>query len=234
MTLEVGDIILCTVDRIVGTIVFVKIDSSGKEGSIMFSEISPGRIRNIRDFVVPKKKIICKVLRVSGDRIDLSLRRVTPKEQKEVREKMKHEKSCKSVLRSVLGKNSDEIIKKIQEKESVYSFCEKAKEDIKVFEKIVGKENAKKISEILKTEKQKKTVVKKEIKLHSESPEGLKQIKNLLNSKEIDIKYISAGTYSLRLEGTEIKKTDQKLREFTENVEKKAKKQGMTVEIKKK
>ena len=39
MVLEVGDIVMCTVDRIVGTIVFVKIDENG-EGSIILSEIA--------------------------------------------------------------------------------------------------------------------------------------------------------------------------------------------------
>ena len=65
--LEVGDFAMCTVDRIVGTIVFVKIDGRG-EGSIILSEIAPGRIRNLRNYVVPKKRIVCKVLRTSGDR----------------------------------------------------------------------------------------------------------------------------------------------------------------------
>jgi translation initiation factor 2 alpha subunit (eIF-2alpha) len=83
MVLETGDVVLCTVDRIVGTTVFVHIEGNG-EGSIILSEIAPGRIRNIRDYVVPKKKIICKVLRISGDRIELSLRRVTLKEQKDI------------------------------------------------------------------------------------------------------------------------------------------------------
>jgi len=83
MVLEVGDIVMCTVDRIVGTIVFVKIDENG-EGSIILSEIAPGRIRNLREYVVPKKRIACKILRILGNRIDLSLRRVTQKEQKEI------------------------------------------------------------------------------------------------------------------------------------------------------
>ena len=78
MAFEEGDVVFCTVDRIVGTNVFVKISEKDKEveGCIVMSEIAPGRIRNIRDYVVPKKKIVCKVLRISGDRIDLSLRRV--------------------------------------------------------------------------------------------------------------------------------------------------------------
>ena len=92
MDFEEGDSVLCTVERIAGTTVFVKIENNG-EGSIILSEIAPGRIRNIRDYVVPKKQIVCKVLRISGDRIDLSFRRVTQKEQKEIKEKTKQEKS---------------------------------------------------------------------------------------------------------------------------------------------
>jgi translation initiation factor 2 alpha subunit (eIF-2alpha) len=57
MELEVGDVVLCTVDRTAGTVVFVKIDGYG-EGSIITSEIAPGRIRNLREYVVPKKKIV--------------------------------------------------------------------------------------------------------------------------------------------------------------------------------
>ena len=80
--LEQGDVVLCTVEKINGTIVFVNIDDLNKQGSIILSEIAPGRIRNLRDYVVPKKKIVCKVLRETdrGD-LHLSLRRVTQKEQ---------------------------------------------------------------------------------------------------------------------------------------------------------
>ena len=94
MELEVGDIVLCTVDKIVGTTVFVKIEGDG-EGSIVVSEIAPGRIRNLRDYVVPKKKIVCKVLRISEKNVELSLRRVSLKEKKERMEQLKQEKSNK-------------------------------------------------------------------------------------------------------------------------------------------
>src|SRR3989339_643176 len=114
MELETGDNIMCTVDRIVGTIVFVKIDGTNKEGSITFSEISPGRIRNIRDFVTPKKKIIC---------------------------------------------------------------------------------------EILKSHKQKEVAIKKEIKLTTTNPKGLTIIKKLLDREDAEIKYISAGRYTIKTNG---------------------------------
>src|SRR5271157_4682097 len=102
--LEEGDNVLCTVDRIIGANVFVKIEGDG-EGIIITSEIAPGRIRNLRDYVVPKKKIVCKVLRVYGDRIDLSLRRVTQKEQKEIMEEYKLERSYLNILKTILGEN---------------------------------------------------------------------------------------------------------------------------------
>jgi len=75
MELEQGDLVLCTVERIEKTIVFVKVLVGNEEidGSIITSEIAPGRIRNIRDYVVPKKRIVCKVLRISQNKnIELS------------------------------------------------------------------------------------------------------------------------------------------------------------------
>jgi len=114
--LEVGDLVSCIVDRVVGTVVFVRLNVEGKEveGSIVFSEIAPRRIRNIRDYVVPKKKIVCKVLRISqSGNIDLSLRRVTLKERKEVLEQEQQEKSYTSIVKGILGEKAEELIKKI-------------------------------------------------------------------------------------------------------------------------
>ena len=55
--MEEGDVVLCTVTKIEGTSVFVNIEGDG-EGSIIVSEIAPGRIRNLRDYVLPNKKIV--------------------------------------------------------------------------------------------------------------------------------------------------------------------------------
>ena len=234
MVLETGDIVLCTVDRIVGTTVFVHIEGNG-EGSIVFSEVAPGRIRNIRDYVVPKKKIVCKVLRISGDCVDLSLRRVTLKEQKELKEESKQEKSFTSILKTVLKEKAEETIKKISEKESLSSFLSTARENPKELEDLVGKQDSKKIIDILKTQKQKKTIVKKEIILKSQDSNGLEMIKDILEKiNDIEIRYISAGKYSLKKEAEDAKEADQKLREILETIEKKAKSHGMDFSIIKK
>ena len=230
--LEVGDIVMCTVDRIAGTIVFVNIDEYNTEGSIILSEIAPGRIRNLREYVVPKKKIVCKVLRVLGNRIDLSLRRVTKKEQKEIKEQHKQEKSYKSILKTVLGDQAGEIIKDILKEEKIYEFLQEAKEDSKKLENLVGKTDAKKILDILKTQKQKKAIIKKEISLTTTKPNGITLIKNILkNTNETEIKYLSAGRYTLKTESTDPKTADKKLKKMINEIETKAKEQGMKFDI---
>src|SRR3989344_5637544 len=83
---------LCTVTRIESAAVFVNIEEYNQEGTITLSEISPGRIRNIREFVSIGKKIVCKVLRKQGNHIELSLRRVSAKERDEILNRYKKEK----------------------------------------------------------------------------------------------------------------------------------------------
>ena len=232
--LEVGDIVMCTVDRIVGTLVFVKIDNN-EEGGIILSEIAPGRIRNLREYVVPKKRIVCKVLRISGDRIDLSLRRVTQKEQKEIKEQYKQEKSYTSILKSVLKNNTDKIIKEISKQGKIYKFLQDAKQNSKELEKLVGKEDSKKILKIIDAQKQKKVIIKKEISLTTTESNGLELIKKIFKDiTNTEIKYISAGRYVLQTESTDIKTADKNLKEILKNIEKKAKNNNLEFNIKEK
>lgn len=225
---------MCTVDRIVGTIVFVKIDDNS-EGSIILSEIAPGRIRNLREYVVPKKRIVCKVLRISGNRIDLSLRRVTQKEQKEIKEQFKQEKNYTSILKSVLKNNAEKIIKKMSEQGKIYEFLQEAKQDSKKLEKIVGKKDSEEILKIINSQKQKKAIIKKEISLTTTKPNGLELIKNIFkNITDAEIKYISAGRYLLQIESIDIKVGDKNLKEILKEIEKNAKENNMLFEVKEK
>ena len=226
---------MCTVDRIVGTVVFVKIEENG-EGSIIMSEIAPGRIRNIRDYVVPKKKIVCKVLRISKTgHIDLSLRRVSQKESKEVKRKTEEEKNYAKILKNMLKEEADNIIKKIKEKNNFYDFFQEAKENPKELEKIIGKTEAQKIIDILKTQKKKKATIKKEIRMSTTNPDGLKNIKEIFGGiKNVKIKYIAGGAYSIECEADDIKIADNELKKVLEEIEKKAKNNKIDFSIKEK
>ena len=235
MELEEGDAVLCTVDRIVGTVVFVKIEGDG-EGSIILSEIAPGRIRNLRDYVVPKKKIVCKVIRISKTgHIDLSLRRVSQKESKEVKGRAEEEKSYVKILRSILGDKAEKVIEKIGEKENIYDFFQNAKEDSKELEKIIEKKDVQKILDILRTQKKKKAIIKKEINLFSINSDGINDIKSVFNGiKNAKIKYISGGRYSLETEADDVKTADSELKKILEEIEKRARNSRVNFSIKEK
>jgi len=238
MELQVGETVLCTVDRIVGTVVFVKISFDGKEieGNIVFSEVAPGRIRNIRDYVVPKKKIVCKVLRVSTNgNIDLSLRRVSQKENKEVREKAEEKQSYSKIIRSIFKEKADEIMKKIGDEEDVYELLHDAGENSEKIEKIMGKDDAEKIIGVLNAKKIKKAVMKMEIHVSSISPSGLEDIKNVFSdAKGAEIKYIAGGRYSIEIESSELKMASNELKRIVDEIERRAKKAGMEFSIKEK
>jgi translation initiation factor 2 alpha subunit (eIF-2alpha) len=228
MDIEPGDILICTVDKIVGTVVFVDIGGTDKKGTIILSEVAAGRIRNLRDYVVPKKIIICKVLRVINDHVELSLRRVREKEKKEALEKSKAEKSFVSILKSVLKEKTSEAIKKIEENGTVPDFLEEAKNDSKDLKKIVGEEDANKILEILNKQKEKTVFLKKEVKIISKNPNGLSIIKGVIpEEKGVKVKYLAAGRYSINSEGENLKKADQKIREVIEKIEKASKKKDI-------
>lgn len=233
--MEEGDMVLCTVDRIAGTVVFVKIEGEEREGSIILSEIAPGRIRNLREYVIPKKKIVCKVLKTSGGTISLSLRRVTQKEKKEVMDEYNQERSYGSILRSVLKEKSNNIIESITKEGRLYNFFEETRKNPKKLEDLIGKEDAKKILDIVLEQKKKKTIIKRTIYLKTQEPNGIYIIKSILeNPGEIEIKYLSAGKYSLKIETDDGKKGDQKMKTFLEGIEKKAKETGAQFEIREK
>lgn len=231
MDLEEGDLVLCTVDRIVGTNVFVKLED-GNEGTITFSEIAPGRIRNIRDYVVPKKEIVCKILRISGDRIDLTFRRVNQEEKKKVLESHKQEKNYRQILKGVLGDKGKKVVEEILENGRVYDFLQEAKKEPKKLEKLVGKADSNKILEIISSQKQKTSIIKRNISLKTTENDGVNLIKNLIKEiKNIEFKYISAGKYSLRKEAGDLKKADQKMKETLTEIEKKAGKLGIEFKL---
>jgi translation initiation factor 2 alpha subunit (eIF-2alpha) len=235
MTLEEGELVLCTVDRIAGTIVFVKIEGEEKEGSIILSEIAPGRIRNLREYVIPKKKIVCKILKDSGGTISLSLRRVSQKERKEVLDEYKQERSYESILKNILKEKATTVIEKLLKNGKLSIFFEEVKNNPKKLEEIIGKEETKKVLEMIFEQKKKKKIIKKTISLKTQEPNGLYLLKSLLeNSGDININYISAGKYSLELETEDGKKGEQELKTFLEKIEKKAKETGVQFELKEK
>jgi len=231
--LEENQNILCTVRDIQGTTVFVDIENEG-EGTIVTSEIAPGRIRNLRDYVVPGKKIVCKVLQVETNNARLSLRRVSEKERREVMEKFQLEKNALSILRTIV-KNSEEVINKIKEKEnSLYDFLQKCKDSPEKLEKYFEKTEVDKICKILQERKEKSVEVKKEFLLSSSNSQGISVIKKILNPFKENITYLAAGRYLIKFQAQDYKKANHKVQEILFKIESEAKKEKASFEVKEK
>ena len=103
-----GDLILCKVKKVTNTITFVEMPN-GHEGTIISSEIAAGRIKLMRQYVVPNKQIVCKVLRIDRDHAHLSLRRVNSKEKKEVMQKFKQTQAINVAFKQILKENEEKI-----------------------------------------------------------------------------------------------------------------------------
>lgn len=223
---EVDDVIIGTVDRTIGTSVFVKLDEYGnKEGVISFSEVAPGRIRNIRDYVKPGQKIACKVLRVDVEKghMDLSLRRVSAKEKKQVMENYQKEKEIFAVMDIIVKdkKRAGEIITKLKHKTDFIELCSNVEANAEsclslLSESGFGKDEMQRFIDIIKEKvRVKKAVARAKFSLSSESGDGIEKIKKLLaelENKGLDISYLSSPHYMMTAEDKDYKEANRRLR----------------------
>lgn len=112
---EVGDLVVATVRRIVGHGAYVSLDEYDyKEGLLHISEISSRWVRNIRNHVRERQKVVLQVLRVdpSREQVDLSLRRVTQDERRKKIEDWKKNRKAETLLRntaSALNMNEEAV-----------------------------------------------------------------------------------------------------------------------------
>lgn len=231
------ELVLCTVDRILGTTIFVRLEKYGKEGIIPTSEIAPGRIRNIRDYVVPRKKIVCKVLRIDeAGHIDLSLRRVSSKEKRDLMDLYEKEKTALTVLKLICKERHEKICKKIEglNIESIHDFLKNSSIS-QLVKAGLKKEEAEKIIKILSEKKGKEIEIKAEIKLSCMHEDGIKKISKVLKTigKDAEIKYLSAPKYSLKLSAEDHKKANKNFEDIKEKLIREAKASHCTIEIKK-
>lgn len=241
---EEDEVLFGTVDRIVGTSVFVKLDNYDKEGVISFSEVAPGRIRNIRDYVKIGQKIVVKVLRVNKEKahIDLSLRRVSQNEKKEVIEEYKKEKELLAML-VLITKDKDRSTSLIKEIKKKIKFTELLNKILTVPEEIknllkesgLSVEEIEKLSEIINEKaKEKKIVVKSKISLTNDFPDGIEKIKNVLfeiENKGAIVSYLGSSYYLICIENTDYKEANKKLKELLDIALIKAKENNCKLEI---
>ncbi|MBU1198354.1 MAG: S1 RNA-binding domain-containing protein [Nanoarchaeota archaeon] len=233
---EEGELVFCTVTKIQYHAVTVQLDEyPNLQGLIHISEVSPGRIRNIRDFVVEGKKVVCKVIRVDSERghIDLSLRRVNESQKRNKTDAIKQEQKAEKILAVIaerLKKKPEELYKEVapfilEEYLWLHDAFEDVVENNASLEKIgLKKETADILEEIIKDKikpKKVEIILKIAIKVYDEN--GLEVLHNVFDvAKKIDsavqINYLGGGNYRMLITAKDYKKAEAILKEIQEKM----------------
>jgi len=231
--LKEDDIVLCTVKRIEGTTVFLDIEENG-QGTMIFSEVSPGRIRNIRDFVFPNKKIVCKILRIRNGHPELSFRRVTTKEKEEVLERNKKEKALINMIKPILKEKVPDVLQKIKEKYDLADFLDEARENPEIIKKFFTPKHTKELTKIFTEKREKEKEVKQTITLKTNAESGLSDIKKTLDTNKAKIRYIGSSNFSISIKAKDYKTANSNLEDVIEQIKNKAKSLNVNIKVKEK
>ena len=233
---EEGDIVLCTIKKILFHSVFCDLDEyKNLEGMLHISEVSPGRIRNIRDYVKEGKKIVCKILRVDKEKghIDLSLRRVNQTQRINKTNGYKQEQKSEKILEDVgkqLQISLDDVYKKfgyniINKYGTLNSYFQELLLDDSLIKELKLPANIEKtLLDVIKERmKPPRVKISALISLQSNAYNGVEVIKKILNdveklSKEdtIEISYASAPRYRIVINSSNYKSAESTLKQVVD------------------
>ncbi|HLD06925.1 MAG TPA: S1 RNA-binding domain-containing protein [Candidatus Nanoarchaeia archaeon] len=245
---EEDELVLCTITKIQMNSVFVHLDEYGCGGMIHISEVSPGRIRNIREHVKEGKKVVCKVLRVNTERghIDLSLRRVTQSERRQKSEELKMELKARKIVEMIAVQLKQD--KRALEEMIVAAAAKKYKSLHHLFQAIgkgeasaaklqLPKDVASAVDELVTVRmKPAEVVIKRRFIIQSYGPEGVEDIKAALQkavqlNSAVRISYEGAGRYKAAMNGPEYKATEKLMQQVTDTILKEMEKKNGSVEV---
>ena len=252
-----NEIVICTVKKILYHSIFVDLDEYEKQdGMIHISEIAPGRIRNIRDYVKEGKKLVCLVLRVNEKQrqVDLSLRRVSMSLRNKKNEEHKQEIKAEKLMESVAKQNKSTLreyyekigFKLIEEFEllshAFYEISSKGEEVISNLK--LPSKFTKPLVEVIKEKiKPPEVLVATQLILQNPESDGVEKIKKVLISAEeyskkkefkIKIIYISSPKYRVESYAPDYRTAKEQLEQLCEKIQKEIKKVNGVCEIIKK
>lgn len=223
---EENELVLCTVTSVQYNSVFCNLDMYGRSGMIHISEVAPGRIRNIRDYVVEGKKVVCKVLRINEERghIDLSLRRVSESQRREFNALIKQEQKAEKIIENLaaeLKKDPKKVYEAIAapilgEYEFIsMAFQEHVDGETDLSSLTIPKEYLEPLLErIVDKIKPKSVTITGTLKMHSYAENGLAVIKEALAAAEregkeqLRLSYLGSGAYKMVVTAEEYKEAE--------------------------
>ncbi len=234
---EEDEIVLCKVTEIFPNSVFVELVEYHQQGMVHISEIAPGRIRNLREYVTISREIVCKVLRIDREKghIDLSLRRVNSTEREQKLEDLKQELKAEALI-AALSKKLNVKVEELYRTIAAAVFKEYSHLYLCFKELVSGEADLEKLglekklaeevtAAVLDKFKPEKIFLKGEIRLQTYDSNGLRKIKTVLADVEkvspsISLSYLGAGRYRLVIEDVDYKPAEKKWGKVGDVIEK--------------
>ncbi len=230
---EWGGLVICKVKRVTPYAAWCDLEEyPGIEGMIHISEVAGKWVKDIKKFVKVGKQYVAKVVKIDYQKnfVNLSLKRVNERDEKDKWNDFRKEERAEKILEQVakeLNKSLDQAYEEVgfvlQEKfDSLFSAFESISKDEKILEKINIEEKWKKalLQTIKKSFKEKEVEIKAEVEIKNFSSNGIERIKKVLTNLEenfgLEIAYISAPKYIVKIKGKNPKKLEKKMTEALE------------------
>ncbi len=238
---EEGELVICTVTKVMPNSVFVNLDEYDRRSAMIhISEIAPGRIRNIREYVEEGKMVVCKVININMEKgyIDLSLRRVSDSMKRSKIDLVKQEQKAEKIVEAVAKKLKlkpesvfEQVSKTILAK---YSSLYEAFEAIsfgsaKMSDFVLDKTIADALYAIIEDKiKPAEVSIDGELTLSSVASDGVEVVKSALSKAEKDpntkVIYLGGGKFKMKVTAPDYKAAEKILKEdvdyATEYIEK--------------
>lgn len=242
---EEGDLVFATISNVQYNSVFANIEGYDKQGFIHISEVSPGRIRNIRDFVKEGKMVVCKVIKIDKQKghIDLSLRRVTEMQKRFKTDERKQEQKAENIIDMLAAQLKEKPQKLYEEISKIllpkYELLQYAFEDLVENNNSLKKQGipeayAEKLEKLVKEKiKPKIVTITGTITIKSYEEEGAELVKQTLikaqkSTQDISLKCLGAGNYLLELTAKDYKEAEQKLKTVLDTIQEETKNSKLT------
>lgn len=242
---EEGDIVFCTITKIHFHSVFVTLDEyEHKQGMIHISEVSPGRIRNLNDYVKEGKVVVCKVLRINKDRghIDLSLRRVNENQRRAKVEERKQQTIAENILQSYAQLHKTDLKKLytevstilLNEYETLYgAFEDVVEKDVSLVDMGLDKDLATELEKLIRERiKQKEVEIIGELKLESYEEEGAKIVNSFMKkivaiSPLLHVQFLGSGKFKIEVRARDYKTAEDVIATLEKHIDAVASKQTL-------
>jgi len=242
---ERDELVICRITKLHPNSAFAKLVEYDKTGMIHVSEVAKRWVRDIREFIKENQYVVCRVMKVEGDHIFLSIKRVYKEQANSRLNEFKRERKAEKMLELAgkeLGKDLeqsyDEIGYKLQDEfgslSKAFQFAMNDQDILKA--KGVPGDWIKVLSSIAaKNYIEKDYEVKANIKLVSYEPDGVKVIADALSKAEkggLEVKYISAPKYVIIGRGKKHKAVEAKVNRIADEVVKKVRQNNGSGEFK--